>query len=298
MNDFLEAIQAWIDSFERDFEAYKVRLERSLRMAEASLLRRVLADIVPLISQEGGHFKSGVSNLAKANLLERVFDELGSSDIRPILSDFAEEMLALPGRNAEYYILTGQDAKKAGAIAKDLSLIRGIIGIDENGNLLNNGYLYRLGRSESVREYLRGYLLTSVATRQKVSEFQRGLRVAISGNSEVDGALVGYWRQYAYDTYARVREVDNLHFADEMELDWFVYQGGIVPTSRAFCIKKNGKVFSRKEALLKWPNDPDLIDKAHRASYKPLIDRGRNNCRHFLMWISAERAKELRKSQL
>lgn len=297
MNELLRDIERWINGFESDFEAFKTRLEKDLSKVEASVLRRVLSDIVPLIKTDGGYFKGGVLNLAKANLIERVFDEVGSEELKPILSRFADEMLAIPGKNAAYYILTGSDEAKVQAIAKDLNLIRGIIGIDANGELLNNGYLSRLGRSEAVREQLKGYLLTSIATRQKVSEFEKGLRLIVSGNAEVDGAITGYWRQYAYDTYSRIREVDNLHFADELGMDDFVYQGGIIGTSRAFCVKKNGKVFSRKEAIKKWPNDPDLIDKKHKASYKPLIDRGRKNCRHFLMWISAGKAQELRAAQ-
>lgn len=297
MNELLKQISEWIEGFESDFETFKTKLERDLSKVEASILRRVLSDILPLVSQDGGYLKAGALNLSRANLIERVFDEIEADELRPILTRFADEMLAIPGKNAAYYILTGQDEAKVKAIAKDLNLIRGIIGIDANGNLLNNGYLSRLGRSEAVREQLKGYLLTSIATKQKVSEFERGLKLIVSGNSEVDGAITGYWRQYAYDTYARVREVDNLHFADELELNDFVYQGGVIKTSRDFCIKKNGKVFSRAEALKNWPNDPDLIDKKHKASYKPLIDRGRNNCRHFLMWISAERAKELRAEQ-
>jgi hypothetical protein len=40
-----------------------------------------------------------------------------------------------------------------------------------------------------------------------------------------------------------------------------------------------------------------LIDKAHLSTYNPLIDRGRHNCRHFLMWISDEMANELKQRQ-
>jgi hypothetical protein len=106
--------------------------------------------------------------------------------------------------------------------------------------------------------------------------------------------LVGYYQQYAYDTYSKVREISNLHYADELGLQNFIYTGGVILSSRQFCIKKNGKVFSKKEAVNSWPHDSDLIDKKHLASYNPLIDRGRNNCRHFLMYVSDELAAEMR----
>jgi hypothetical protein len=191
VNELLKQISDWIEGFESDFEAFKTKLERDLSKVEASILRRVLADIMPLISQDNGYLKAGALNLSRANLIERVFDEIGKDELKPILSRFADEMLAIPGKNAAYYILTGQDEAKVQAIAKDLNLIRGIIGIDANGNLLNNGYLSRLGRSDAIREQLKGYLLTSIATKQKVSDFEKGLRLIVSGNSEVNGALLG-----------------------------------------------------------------------------------------------------------
>jgi len=297
MNELLKAIADWVEGFESDFEVFKNALEKELRGVEASLYRRILADILPALGVEDGKLKAGVSNLAKANLIERVFDELGDNDMKPVLKQFAEKLLEISGRNADYYLLTGQYAAKVERIAKDVSHIRAIIGIDKNGELLNNGYLSRLGRNDLARERLKTYLLTSIATKQNVTQFERGLRSLITTTKDVDGAIIGYWRQYAFDTYAKVREVDNLHFADELKLNYFIYQGGLIKTSRAFCIKKNGKVFSRDEALRDWPKDPALIDQKHLASYKPLIDRGRNNCRHFLMWITDERANELKGTQ-
>lgn len=294
MNELLKTIQDWIDGFDTDFEAFKKSIEKQLRGVEASLYRRILADVLPALGQENGALKAGVSNLAKANIIERVFNELEAEEMRPVLKVFAEKLLSISGSNAEFYLLTGQDADKVERIAKDVSHIRAIIGIDKEGNLLNGGYLSRLGRNDFARERIKTYLLTSIATKQNVISFERGLRSLIATTKDIDGAITGYWRQYAFDTYAKIREVDNLHFADEIGLNHFIYQGGIIKTSRAFCVRKNGKVFTREEALRDWPKDPTLIDQKHRASYKPLIDRGRNNCRHFLMWITEERAKEIR----
>lgn len=295
--DVMEQIRQWIEAFEKDFDLLTANLERQLRTAEANILRRILADILPALKVESGVLKSTVSNFAKANLIERVFLEVEADDIKDIVRQFADALLEITGRNADYYLLTGLDEDKVKAIAKDATLIRTIVGLDEKGNLLNGGYLDRLAKSEAVREQVRQYILTSIATRQGVNSFEKGLRNLIQGTKEVDGALRVFWRQYAFDTYAQVREIDNLHFAQELDLKWFVYQGGVIPTSRDFCKKKNGKVFSDQEALRDWPKDPDLIDKKHAAQYRPLIDRGRYNCRHFLMWISEERAKELKKRE-
>ena len=290
-------ILAWILSFERDFDALKLRLDRMLAAAQASLLRRILADILPALKLENGYIVNSVSNMAKANLIERVFDELGRDEMAAILKDYTDALLGITGKNAAYYFSMGFDAEKVAAIAADSVLIKSVVGIGANGEIIKDSFLYRLGRSDMVREQIKQYLLSSIATKQSLTAIQKGFSSVIKGNAQVDGALLGYWNNYAYDAFSKAREVDNLHFKDEIGLKHFVYQGGLIKTSRDFCRKKNGKVFSEDEARKNWPNDPDLIDKKHKSKYNPILDRGRYNCRHFLMWISEDMANELKAKQ-
>jgi len=289
-----EIIADWIGGFERDFTALQKALSASLRDVEANILRAILADILPALKVKDGYLVGSVGNMAKANLIERVFDEFGRTDIDAILGKYANELLAISGKNAAYYYAIGFDREKVAAIAADLTLIRQVIGIDENGKLAKEGFLYRLGRAESVRQKIKDYVVTSIVSGQSLETFRKGLKNAVSGGAGIDGALESYWNSYAYDAYSKVREVDNLHFKNEIGLKHFIYQGGLIKTSRDFCIKKNGKAFTEEEAKRDWPKDPDLIDKKHLASYNPLIDRGRNNCRHFLMWISEDQYNEIK----
>jgi len=176
MNELLKTISDWVEGFESDFEEFKKSLEKSLRGVEASLYRRIMADVLPKIGQVDGALKSGISNLAKANLIERVFDEMQADEMRPIMKAFADKLLEISGRNAEYYILTGADADKVERIAKDLGRIRVIIGVDKSGNLLNNGYLSRLAKSDLARERIKSFVLTSIASKQGVAQFEKGLK--------------------------------------------------------------------------------------------------------------------------
>ncbi len=208
------------------------------------------------------------------------------------LALFAAELLEIGGLTVEYYEATSP-AAKAAAIKNSLELLRSVMGITADGGLVEGGYLDRLGKTVQVRETLRKYVVQSIVSKRSLNEFQRGFRDLVEGKPGIDGALQAYWRQYAYDTYNQAHEVVNVSMADELELQHFIYQGSIIPTSREFCRKKAGKVFTRQEAL-KWKNDPDLIDKKTAASYNPFIERGRYNCRHWLNWISQDLAEQLR----
>lgn len=292
-----QEILKWIEGFEESFSAFKSLLEKQLRKAEAMLLRTVINDHLAALKQSEGRLLSTVRNIARANLVGRSLDASNLPEMQVALKSFAEELLEISGRNAQYYFATGQDKEKVARIAKDLAQIRALIGLDGNGELLPDGYLYRLSKADELRETLRSELVTAVATRQSVQSVQRAFGNIILGSKDATGALVSYYRRFAYDAHTKVREVNNLHFADELGLNFFVYQGGVIKTTRDFCEKKNGRVFSREEALKGWPKDPDLIDKKTRAQYRALIDRGRYNCRHFLMWISDTAAEQRIKKQ-
>jgi hypothetical protein len=297
MNELLKAIADWVDDFEAFFLAAQNDLNKKVRRVEASIYRGLIADVVPALKIEEGRIKNTLNNLAKANFIERVFDEVGRDEANDLVRDYAAYLIEISGKNAEYYYSIGIDRAKVDAIADSVGLIRRVIGIGEDGKLLQGGYLYRLATAETVREQVKQYVLTSIASGQSLKQFQSGLKGLVQSTDEVDGVLLSYWNNYAYDQFSRVREINNLHFKDEIGLKYFVYQGGLIRTSRKFCIKKNGNVFSEEEAIRDWPKDPDLIDKAHLSTYNPLIDRGRHNCRHFLMWISDEMANELKQRQ-
>jgi hypothetical protein len=102
----------------------------------------------------------------------------------------------------------------------------------------------------------------------------------------------------------------NSTLAQEFDMNYFIYQGGLIKDSRDFCAAHNNKVFSREEAAdwVNWvPSMGDYPagyeikqkDTSHPSymdypGYTPLVDRGGYNCRHMLGWISDELAFDLR----
>lgn len=292
VDEVLKYIEQWAKRFEKRLSELLETLEVRVQGMERSLTRRFLESVLEMFDFEAGRLKKTTKNIAALRKLERLFDKFERDIIRDELALFAAELLEVGGLTVEYYEATNP-AAKAAAIRNSLSLLRSVIGIDEAGGLIVGGYLDRLGKTVEARERLRQYVVQSIVTKRSLNEFQRGFRAIVEGNAETDGLLQAYWRQYAYDTYNQAHEVVNSSMADELELQHFIYQGSIIPTSREFCRKKAGKVFSRQEAM-KWKNDPDLIDKKTAASYNPFIERGRYNCRHWLNWISREVTEHIR----
>lgn len=293
MSDFLRQIDEWVRDTEKEIVDKMAAIKRKISVSERSLVGRLLADFAPELDYKDGELRATTRNLARLQILEKVMAEFAVDEARALVERFAVDLLEVAGRNESYYLLAGFEAAKVKAIAEDTALIRARIGLDEKGMLLPGGYLDRLATAPEARQKILDYVVNSMASRKGPKAFVTGLKELVQGGAKGEGVIAQHWERYAFDSFSEVREIQNLHMANELELSYFVYTGGIIDSTRRFCEKRNRKVFHRDETKT-WKDDPDLIDPATKDTYNPLVDRGRYNCRHFIMWISDERAKELR----
>lgn len=289
--EIIAAIGEWSKLFEKTLTGLVEALDKRIRDLQSGLLWRILAEIGDWFDYDGKRLKKTPGNIKNVSKLDALFTKFGLEHIDKELQVFAEELLTVAGLSIDYYSVSGQKVK-AEQIARSIELLRAVIGIDKDGALISGGYLDALGKSVEVRTELRNYVVQSIVNKRSLSDFQKGFRLLIDGSADIDGVLQRYWRQYAYDTFNQAHEIVSANIAEELELQYFIYQGSIIPNTRNFCRKKAGKVFSKAEAA-NWKNDPDLIDKKTVAVYT-FLDRGRYNCRHFLNWISNDLAMQLR----
>lgn len=295
VKEILKYLKEWADRFDVRLSELIESLEKRIQGLQRSLWDKILETLYEIVENDGKKLSKEPTSISRAlQKLEALLNEFERSNIDPELKLFAAELLEVGGLSVEYYEATAKGSATAGAIKKSLDLLRASIGITAAGPLVKGGYLYRLGKTEFVREVLRSYVVNSIVSGRSLADFKNGFKDLVVGNSDTEGALQKYWRQYAYDSYNKAHEVVNLRMSEELQLRFFIYQGSIIKTSRAFCIKRAGKVFSREEAL-KWKDDPDLIEPSTKDTYNPFIERGRYNCRHFLNWISDELAAEIKK---
>ena len=92
----------------------------------------------------------------------------------------------------------------------------------------------------------------------------------------------------AYDEFARFDRATGKAYADNLKLDFAVYEGTIQATTRAFCAPKVGKVFDRKQ-IAAWASLSFVGKPA--TGYNPFIDLGGYHCRHTLNWIDEATAR-------
>lgn len=288
-----EFIASWSAEFISRLTDLEDRMPRRASYIQDSIFNSISAQMRDRLLLTEGKIDRTAVNIQRVNRFAATFNAIQNRTVARELRNFASEIVDVANFSAAYFEEMDFGAKRA-QVEAAIDLVRATIGINKDGAILPGSYLERLGTAAEVREEIRAYVVNSINSQAAYSDFASGLAQLIKGSKDVDGAYLRYWRQYAYDTFNQTHEIVNGALAEDLNLKYFIYQGSIIDNTRDFCRKKAGKVFSTEEALRMWPNDPTLIDKKTKAQYRPLIDRGRYNCRHFLTYISEATAKKLR----
>jgi hypothetical protein len=291
--ELLKIIEQLSGYTEKRIVAAIAALEKQNKGLQSELLNLLLQDFVSKITLKEGKIELTAANLAKVSELDKLFSNFKVEFIDDQMSKFTEELLQIAELNGEYYAALGFDQKVVDGISKANELIKARIGVTGSKNaIVPGGYLDTLAQTAEVKQVLKNIVISQITTTRNVQEFTKAIGNFVKGTPDVDGALVRYYRQYAYDSYNQVLEVKNQEFAKGLGLKWFIYVGSVIQTTRPFCSKRAGKVFSTDEAET-WKNDPDLIQPSTSASYNPLLERGRYNCRHMIKYVSEEMARRL-----
>jgi hypothetical protein len=261
---------------------------------QRKLLELIMSDYVGKFKvDENGKIIVNEYNMRLAREVETLMDRFSAKFQKSVLKDFANGMLKTIDFSMDYYKGMGYSEARLKSIEEGLGFISERIGISDKGNILKGSYLDSLSENAEVRREIKNYVINSVAGQKNYGEYLKGMKELIVGNDLVDGTLQRYYEQFAFDTYSQVSRAVEKNFADNLGLKHFIYFGSLIDTSREFCIKKAGKVFSIEETE-DWKDDPDLPGKS-KEGYNPLIDMGRWRCRHEPRYISPELACEMRK---
>jgi len=285
------------DIFKRKDDYIKSRLDWLSKKVDASQ-QKLLSDLVGgFVGQfdvdDAGNLKATTRNMRLALKLDKFFDSLDEETLRKINAQWGKDMMKLTPLNERYYRNLLPDATDAVKSASEkVGFIEQSIGIKGDA-IVKGGYLDQVTRMPEVRQQLKNYVIQSVNNKKGYQEYLRGIKELVTSSRSRDGMIERYYKQFAYDTFNQTDAAINKHYADNLELKWFVYAGGTINTSRQFCIKRSDKVFNTEETE-KWKCDPDLIGKPKGVRcdqrYNPLIERGRYNCRHHIRYITEELA--------
>ena len=91
----------------------------------------------------------------------------------------------------------------------------------------------------------------AVLSNATYSETLDSLQNLIVGNAEIDSKISQYAKQITHDLFAVGDRQYTQSISEELNAQWFFWSGGIIKTSRAFCIERHNLYYHKKE-IEKW----------------------------------------------
>ena len=289
----------------RDLDARQRARIRQIRGVERDLFEALVRKLVDVLDQGDGVINTRKGSASMNELVDQVFRAMERAQLGQLYKDATQDLFAILGNNDSYNEVIakemGRTSKRFKAIRETVDrTMRGKLGIDDKGRVKPSGALGKLFRGEAMRNAVKEALNAGMVSGKPVSLLVRELEVTIKGTRLNRGALERQLTPLVFDTYQQFDRASNDAYATRIGLDTFIYVGGLIETSREFCRKHDGKVFTVEEANEQWPKDSDLPrSKAEKDSgtlvgYNPTVDLGRWQCRHRTRYISRPLAERMR----
>lgn len=255
-------------------------LDKEVAKAQRGLLQRFISDWVDKLDiDENGVVKNTLRNRRMLATVDTVFNDFVKNEGIQVAKTIVEGITKVIDFNGQYYKNLGEASVLSDIKPIVKEYMQSWLGLKGNGALEGNGYLQKTVSDVKVLGELKNLALRSVSGQQGYQALKEEVKTFIDGNKDSAGMLQRYYRNFVYDTYSQVDRATAEVYAVRLEMDYALYEGGLIKTSRKFCKERNGKVFTRDEIN---QFDPKV---AKQPNYNPFTDLGGYGCRHHLNWI-------------
>lgn len=275
-------------------------IEKEAVAIQGRIFEEILRGIINDLEKEDGRIMSSTRNIIRINAFFQNYKKY-QSDIGSFLSVLLQKLDRLFQENIKYF-RAFQDVRPNTVNQIKRQIFREY-GYDPGSQLLiKNGRISDVLLSTAPLERIKRRVLTAIAVGMAVDEFINFISNTIKPPGK-QGLIDRYFEEVFPDLSAAFDRKTSTAVADRLSLNWGIYQGGIIRTSRDFCRVRNNRVFSRAE-IAKFGSPDDQYGgytnksegefKGKTTPYEPFSDLGGYNCRHQIDWISDELAKTLR----
>lgn len=273
-----------LDRLSQERQDFIISKEEELSRRAARVQARVFEEVKEILIksfQKGDRYKV-LSDLARG---ER---QIYQKYTRPFYTTLARELNQQFGTVQTYFQkLLGKESKRAESRAKKAMLNR--IGYDGR-KMVNGGLFAEFAKDLSNLKDVKTAAVRAVSSGQSITSFIKQLRTSFIGDDGKLGVLESKVRTALLDVYQQNDRIVVKNIADDVGIKHYIYQGGLMTTSRPFCVARNNRAYTSQE-IESWRN----IDFQGKSTpYDPFIDAGGYNCRHTLDPISEELYDEIK----
>ncbi len=275
------------DKIHKDKLKFLLRRENNLKknvsVAEKKLLSVIVDKFMDKLEVEGGKIVQNAKNIRLTTALDAIFNSFDKDINSKLINSYINDINGAKEINTKYFAAFEPNKKKFKGIAVDVDdLIDARIGIKPNGKLAKGGFLDNFNKDPRLLNDFKELVTKGITGNISRTEMNSQVRRYIVGAEGANGQLQKHYSNFIYDTYQQVDNLGSSNYAVALNMQSFIYSGGLIKTTRNFCCQRNGKVWTVKEAQ-KWQN---LSFTGKSNPYNPLINLGGYNCRHSTQYLS------------
>jgi hypothetical protein len=286
-------------------------MDNDIVKLQSTLFESIVGKVMYKINVVDGVITDTAENYKLLTQLDKTFNNFESLMFEKLLPSISNGVDKLSTINSKYFetLLAGDLPSKFANIVEKTNVINALrIGLTGE-KMVRGGMVMNLIRQSGNMDSVKQMMQRAISSNMNISDFTENLKTELLGDKTTKGKLERQFHSFTYDLYQQYDAAYNAKLAEELDLKYFIYQGGLVEDSRDFCREHNGHVYTTKEAEdwktwtpsqsvnitdydQKDPNSvPGYMDY---EGYDPLVDRGGYNCRHTLAYISEGLALKLR----
>ncbi|MDQ3047651.1 MAG: hypothetical protein M3R27_08900 [Bacteroidota bacterium] len=242
--------------------------------------------------------KGSAATLQSLNKIEKEIAIILSSAQPEILMSYVQASKQLNNLSEMYFATLVSPERLIQIKEKADKVIDKKFGLLPDGSLKEGGFIDRAMKDPKIQKDIIKNVRKAIANGADLEAVKNTFREIIAASPEEAGILQKYYNTISKDILSRIDNGNNKIYADELDLQHAVYQGGLIRTSRSLCLKNNGKIFTR-EQIEDLRNDPFIKEmfSGKMNEYDPFEQPGGYGCLHSWDWITADLVKGILRSQ-
>ncbi len=288
----------------------RAKLENTVLRLQTKLFEQIIEDIIPQLEVEKGILKDNAHNYRLISELEKLYETFNIKIAETILPQINKATEGIVNLTERYFtvILPELPGRFERIIESTKTLIDLKIGLRQE-KMIRGGLIQEMLKIDA--QELQHLLSKSITGQSGIKDFISVIKENVNGTDIKSGVLDRQLKRFAYDTYQHYDAAYNKKIAEEFELNYFIYEGGLIVDSRDFCAAHDNKVWSIEETKewetwtpvkgdypagyeVKAKDIYSVPSYLGYPGYDPLVDRGGYNCRHIIGFIPDDLAFKLR----
>lgn len=223
--------------------------------------------------------------IANSGFINRFLDKNATPSIIKLLNKSFKDLNNLAFEKGAMF---GNVRNIKGRINKKTDIV---LGLKPRGGQ-EGGFFSRMRNDRSVFNKIRANLNFGLSAQISIDAFKRQIRQLTLGTESQLGVIANF-QELTMQSGSATENYDRFiqdEYSKALSLNYAIYQGGEIESSRPFCMERNGNVYAREE-ILNWQNE---VWEGKKTPHNIILDCGGYNCRHYYDWISYELAVQLR----